>query len=156
MWSGCIVEYYSVLKMEILTDAATWTLRAIYLSSINWLLIWNDFTCMSSQIYGDRKWNGKFQGLGRERKSHYLVGTEFHFGKWERSGDGWWGWLHDVNCLMPEVSHLMWLRSSLSSMSLTGRKEGTSLEMQGIGLGASLPPAPPPWAFCLWTEPHPG
>lgn len=30
---------------------------------------------MSSQIFGDRKWNGKFQRLGRERKSDYLVGT---------------------------------------------------------------------------------
>lgn len=58
--------------------------------------------------------------------------------------------------LMPEVSHLMWLRFSISYMSLTGKKEGTFLEMQGVGLGASLLPAPSFWAFCLWTGPHPG
>lgn len=47
-----------------------------------------------------------------------------------------------MNGLMPEVSHLMWLRFSISHMPLTGKKEGTSLEMQGVGLGASLLSAP--------------
>lgn len=77
MWSGCTVEYYSVLNMEILKYVATWILSTIYISSVKWLLILNDFTCM---IYGE--W--QLLGTGDGEEESLLSGDRISVWKMEK------------------------------------------------------------------------
>lgn len=67
----------------------------IYISSVKWLLILNDFTCM---IYGEWQVLGTGDGEEESLSSEDRI-ISLENGKGLEIG---------VNGLMPEVSHLMW------------------------------------------------
>ena len=111
LWYIDTIEYYSALKgKNILTLATIWmNLEDIMLSEISQsekdkyctiLLIWS---IPNSQIHGDRRWNGDFQGLWG-MSNWELLFWGYRVSVWEKrksSRGRWWWWLqNNVNNAM--------------------------------------------------------